>query len=162
MVVPALWSLLVAILRGDVARRVRANLTVSRHPKEGGGGGGHRGSNNRTRADDGVVYVDGSVNRGVAGVGIWYGAGHHLNYAAAIPAAAADNNVAELVAVFVALIRHPRDKRLAIHTDSRACMTTLESLASGAKTGVLAPATPRAARCSTLCFLCCSGARTER
>ena len=142
VVVPALWSLLVAILRGDVARRVRANLTVSRHPKEGGGGGGQRGSNNRTRADDGVVYVDGSVNRGVAGVGIWYGAGHHLNYAAAIPASAADNNVAELVAVFVALIRHPRDKRLAIHTDSRACMTTLESLASGAKTGVLAPRDP--------------------
>ena len=142
VVVPALWSLLVAILRGDVARRVRANLTVSRHPKAGGGGGGHRGSNNRTRADDGVVYVDGSVNRGVAGVGIWYGAGHHLNYAAAIPAAAADNNVAELVAVFVALIRHPRDARLAIHTDSRACMTTLESLASGGKTRDLAPRDP--------------------
>ena len=39
VVVPALLSLLVAILRGEVARRVRANLTVSRHPKEGGGGG---------------------------------------------------------------------------------------------------------------------------
>ena len=142
VVVPALLSLLVAILRGEVARRVRANLTVSRHPKEGGGGGGHRGSNNRTRADDGVVYVDGSVNRGVAGVGIWYGTGHHLNYAAAIPTAAADNNVAELVAVFVALIRHPRDQRLAIHTDSRACMTTLESLASGAKTKDLARRDP--------------------
>ena len=124
--------------------------------------GAIEGATTARARDDGVVYVDGSVNRGVAGVGIWYGAGHHLNYAAAIPAAAADNNVAELVAVFVALVRHPRDKRLAIHTDSRACMTTLESLASGAKTGVLAPATPRAARCSTLCFLCCSGARTER
>ena len=155
VVVPALWSLLVAILRGEVARRVRANLTVSRHPKEGGGGGGHRGSNNRTRADDGVVYVDGSVNRGVAGVGIWYGAGHHLNYAAAIPASAADNNVAELVAVFVALIRHPRDARLAIHTDSRTCMTTLESLASGAKTGNLAPRDParRALLDALMCVL---------
>jgi RNA exonuclease 4 len=138
VLIPALWSLFVAILRGDVARRVRSNLTVSRHPKEGGGGG----SNTRTRADDGVAYVDGSVNRGFAGIGIWYGVGHHLNYAAAIPAAAADNNVAELIAVFVALIRHPRDARLAIHTDSRACATTLESLASGAKPRDLAPRNP--------------------
>ena len=134
---PALWSLFLAICRGDVAKVVRSKLTVSRNM--GGGGGAN---NNRTRAEDGVAYVDGSVNRGVAGIGIWYGAGHYLNFSAAIPATAADNNVAELIAVFFVLIRHPRDSRLAIHTDSKAAMTTLESIASGTKTNKLAPHNP--------------------
>jgi len=30
-----------------------------------------------------VAFVDGSVNQGAAGVGVWYGAGHRLNFAAA-------------------------------------------------------------------------------
>lgn len=137
------------MLRGEVSSRLRERFLVSKrdgggggaaHP--GGGSGGTNGRNARTRADDGVAYVDGSVNRGAAGVGIWYGAGHRLNFAAAVPDGAADNNVAELIAVFLALLRHPRHARLAIHTDSRACMRTLERLAAGDAVRSFKPSTP--------------------
>ena len=139
VLLPAMWSLFVAMARGDVARVVRSKLTVSR---VGGGGSGGSAANRRTNADDGVAYVDGSCAQGVAGIGVWYGTGHGLNYAAAIPTTAADNNVAELVAVFFVLIRQPRDKRLVIHTDSKAAMTALESLSAGAKPKRLAPHHP--------------------
>ena len=70
VVVPALWSLLVAILRGDVARRVRANLTVSRHPKEGGGGGGQRGSNAPAIPAAGEMDEEETENQPVAAGGL--------------------------------------------------------------------------------------------
>ena len=153
VLIPALWSLLLAMCRGKVACRVQENLTISRVSRSGGGGGGGGGRkaatrsgsvgfNARKKSDDRIVYVDGSVNQGAAGVGVWYGAGHRLNFAAALPTDAADNNVTELLAIFVALLRHPRHARLAIHTDSRACMTTLEMLASGAPVCLFRPSTP--------------------
>jgi ribonuclease HI len=140
--------------RGAVGRGIQEKLTVSRVAREGGGGGGAAGGggkggngggssrNARTQAEDGIAFVDGSVNQGAAGIGIWYGAGHRLNFASSIPDAAADNNVTELIAIFMVLLRHPRHARLAIHTDSRACMTTIEGLASGAAVGSFKPSTP--------------------
>ena len=135
--VPALWSLLVAWATGGVESKVRANLSVSR------GGGARGGTNAWTRADNGVAFVDGSVTHdGAAGVGVWYGRGHSLNFAAALPAGTEDNNVAELCAVFLALVRHPRRARLTIYTDSRACMSTLESLAAGTSVDEFRPFSP--------------------
>ena len=151
VLIPAVWSLLLAMCRGKVARRVQEKLTISRSSRRSGGGGGGRQSvsrsssvslNARKKSDDAIVYVDGSVNQGAAGVGVWYGSGHRLNFAAALPTDAADNNVTELLAIFVALLRHPRHARLAIHTDSRVCMTTLEMLASGAPLRLFRPSTP--------------------
>ena len=74
-----------------------------------------------------AVFVDGSVTRGKpAGVGVWYGVGHPLNFAAALPSPTFDdNNLAELAAVFVALIRHPRNAPMKIHTDSAYVIQTL-------------------------------------
>lgn len=75
-----------------------------------------------------AVFVDGSVTRGKpAGVGVWYGVGHPLNFAAALPSPTFDdNNLAELAAVFVALIRHPRHAPMKIHTDSAYVIQTLD------------------------------------
>ena len=54
------------------------------------------------------------------------GRGGSARPCSAVPSSVADNNITELIAVFIVLFRHPRHARLAIHTDSRACMTTLE------------------------------------
>ena len=99
--VPAFWALLLAMLKGTVAKKVRENLTVSRVAGSGGGGGGGSsnssgnggGARKGTHADDGIAFVDGSVNAGAAGIGVWYGAGHRLNYSAAVSTSAADNNI---------------------------------------------------------------------
>ena len=84
---------------------------------------------NARRAPPGsaAVFVDGSVTQGKpAGVGVWYGVGHPLNFAAALPSPTFDdNNLAELAAVFVALIRHPRRAPTKIHTDSAYVIQTL-------------------------------------
>ena len=84
---------------------------------------------NARRAPPGsaAVFVDGSVTQGKpAGVGVWYGVGHPLNFAAALPSPTFDdNNLAELAAVFVALIRHPRNAPMKIHTDSAYVIQTL-------------------------------------
>ena len=85
---------------------------------------------NARRAPPGsaAVFVDGSVTQGKpAGVGVWYGVGHPLNFAAALPSPTFDdNNLAELAAVFVALIRHPRHAPMKIHTDSAYVIQTLD------------------------------------
>ena len=88
-----------------------------------------RNDANARRAPPGsaAVFVDGSVTQGKpAGVGVWYGVGHPLNFAAALPSPTFDdNNLAELAAVFVALIRHPRRAPMKIHTDSAYVIQTL-------------------------------------
>jgi ribonuclease HI len=56
--------------------------------------------------------------------------GDALNYAARAPLAE-DNNATELLAVFVALVRHPRRSPITIRTDSRATLDVLERLARG-------------------------------
>ena len=84
---------------------------------------------NARRAPPGsaAVFVDGSVMSKPAGVGVWYGVGHPLNFAAALRVKPTfdDNNLAELAAVFVALIRHPRNAPMKIHTDSAYIIQTL-------------------------------------
>ena len=81
----------------------------------------------RAQPGSAAVFVDGSVTQGKpAGVGVWYGVGHPLNFAAALPSPTFDdNNLAELAAVFVALIRHPRNAPMKIHTDSAYVIQTL-------------------------------------
>ena len=59
---PAFWSLLLAMLRGTVASTVRQNLTVSRVAREGGGGRGLHSSTVQLNLS--ALYGIGVAHRG--------------------------------------------------------------------------------------------------
>ena len=78
-------------------------------------------------------YIDGSARASPpsSGVGVWYGFGHRLNFASATTSMSTDNNVAELYALYAALLRHDRRRKLVIHSDSRWVCRTVERVIKG-------------------------------
>ena len=84
-----------------------------------------------TRPAGHAVHVDGSVTAaGAAGVGVWHGAGHAGNAAGHLGVGNASNNVAELAAIYWALLRHPRGARLTVYSDSRHALAQLRARAA--------------------------------
>ena len=81
-----------------------------------------------TRPAGHAVHVDGSVTAaGAAGVGVWHGAGHAGNAAGHLGVGNASNNVAELAAIYWALLRHPRGAKLTVYSDSRHALAQLRA-----------------------------------
>ena len=67
------------------------------------------------------AFVDGSVlESGGCGFGIFYTDGHYLNHSGSIDAGGSkpNSNLAELAAVYMCLLRHPRGQSLSIFSDS--------------------------------------------
>ena len=82
-----------------------------------------------TRGGKLAAMVDGSVQGSASAIGIWYEQGHPLNFSRRINGPA-DNNRAELAAVFWALLRHPRSEVLTLYTDNTHVLARLRTAAS--------------------------------
>ncbi|KAK3247775.1 hypothetical protein CYMTET_42739 [Cymbomonas tetramitiformis] len=74
-----------------------------------------------------LVYVHGCVAEGRACIGLWYQPRHTLNVIANIPGPLNDGR-AELAAVYVALLRHPRNQPLTVYTSSAYILNSVKSL----------------------------------
>lgn len=124
---------------GRAMPRVRAAFAMrfrrcdARASASGGRGGGGVGRRRGASAGDDACYVDGSVDASGAasGVGVWYKFGHHLNFAGSCARKSCDINAVEMCAVFAALVRHPRDEKLAVMSDSRYVCKCVEIIARG-------------------------------
>jgi len=117
--------------RAAFAMRFRACDARTRARASSGTGGGTRRRD--ASASDDRCHVDGSVDAsgGASGVGVWYGFGHHLNFAGSCAGKSRDINAVEMCAVFAALVRHPRDEKLAVMSDSRYACKCVEMMARG-------------------------------
>ena len=99
------WSILRLLLKDwPLSERVTVNFGVSKI---------HRPQEKETS-----LFVDGSLWDDHAGIGVWCRKGHRLNFSGKVTGRA-DNNRAELAAVYWALLHYPRDRTLTILTDSR-------------------------------------------
>ena len=80
-----------------------------------------------SRAGDTTCFVDGSAAGGSASaVGLWYGAGHALTLRARLEGRC-DSTRAEVGALWLALVRHPRNVPLSVLSDSRNALRALEA-----------------------------------
>lgn len=72
-------------------------------------------------------FVDGSASGDSAGFAVYYSPGHGLNISSALSLQGAGvHNVAEVVAIYAAVWRQPRDKPLALYTDSMCALQCVE------------------------------------
>jgi ribonuclease HI len=115
LVIKFILSSIVRLLDGDctLSKRVTVNFGVSTV---------HRPQEKPTN-----LFVDGSVSGDKAGIGIWCRKGHPLNFTGRITGAA-DNNRAELAAVYWALLIYPRDQILSIFSDSRYVLNLINGM----------------------------------
>jgi ribonuclease HI len=74
-----------------------------------------------------VLYKDGSVKGGSAGLGINYHSMKRYECYSLPPVCRPDNNHAELAAIFVAILRTPETFETTLFTDSEACIRMLRS-----------------------------------
>jgi len=87
----------------------------------------NKAASKNTRSGKNTAVIDGSVQKGVLSIGVWYGEGHPLNFSGRITGND-DNNRAELAAVYWAVLHHPRVEPLCLFSDSSHvvdCMRTL-------------------------------------
>ena len=80
------------------------------------------------------AFIDGSVQPdGSCGFSVFYHAGHPLNAHGRFEPApcAPDSNLAELVALFWALVQHPRGQHLTVFSDSAHALRCVQPLAEG-------------------------------
>lgn len=77
-----------------------------------------------------TCFVDGSARGTLCGVGCYYADGHALNRSAALDVgtSAGANNVAEVAAIFSAVVRHPRHRPLRLFSDSAIALRTIARL----------------------------------
>lgn len=76
------------------------------------------------------AFCDGSVlQSGQCGIAVFYTDGHMLNYhGGVVPGGAADSNLVELVALFCAVLRHPRGQHLTVFSDSAHALRLVDKL----------------------------------
>ena len=80
------------------------------------------------------AFIDGSVQPdGSCGFSVFYQAGHPLNAHGRFEPApcAPDSNLAELVALFWALVQHPRGQHLTVFSDSAHALRCVQPLEEG-------------------------------
>ena len=139
---------------GSWKARIRKRLSVH---------GGDGRSAHCPKLDGNVAYVDGSVNfAGQMGAGAFFGVGHVRNFSAAIrrpteargcchscscccwrwhqrqpqaPESEGDPNVAELAALLMVLLQHPRGEKLTVCTDSAFVLRHLRHLLDASHDG---------------------------
>ena len=127
----------VALLRACIT--LLAELVFGRLPLDGARlslrtKGIDRSLLNSLKGRDLKAFVDGSVlEDGSCGCGIYYRDGHYLNFSGGFAAASASSNLAELAALFFALLRHPKGQHLSIFSDSAFALHVVQSVSTEAE-----------------------------
>ena len=95
------------------------------------------------------AFIDGSVlESNACGCGVFYRNDHYLNFsggfdAASVASTAPTSNLAELAALYFALVRHPRGQHLSIFSDSAFALRVVQAASVEADTDLSATAVVR-------------------
>lgn len=137
----------VALLRACIT--LLAELVFGRLPLDGARlslrtKGIDRSLLNSLKGRDLKAFVDGSVlEDGSCGCGIYYRDGHYLNFSGGFAAESASSNLAELAALFFALLRHPKGQHLSIFSDSAFALHVVQSVSTEAESDLSTSAAAR-------------------